>query len=129
MRVGGDPRIDHARTLQEITMFGKTFSSAHFAAGRTGLRRVAGDLLTQVERFVRAVRNRRDVMRLAELDDRTLKDIGLVRSDVAGALDQPLSADPSRILSLRRLERSERRVRSRPVLVAAPSVTPRIRAR
>ena len=105
-------------------MSGKTFLAAHLEAG-TGLRGASLALLTQVKSFVRAVRHRRDVMRLADLDDRTLKDIGLVRSDVTGALDQPLGTDPSTILSVRR---QEHRARPRLVLASAPAVTPRIRA-
>ena len=105
-------------------MFGKTFLAAQLEAG-TGLRRASLALLMQAKAFVRAVRHRRDVMRLADLDDRTLKDIGLVRSDIAGALDQPLGTDPSKILSVRR---QEHRARPRLVLASAPAVTPRIRA-
>jgi len=50
-----------------------------------------------------ALSHRRAVRRLAELDDRTLKDIGLARSDVTGALAQSLAVDPSRILQVRRV--------------------------
>jgi uncharacterized protein YjiS (DUF1127 family) len=106
-------------------MSGKTFLAVHLGAG-AGFRLAALALLAQVQGFARAVRHRRDVMRLAELDDRSLKDIGLVRSDIAGALDQPLGTDPSKILSVRRLEH---RRRPRLVLASAPAVTPRIRAR
>ncbi|MCA0423596.1 MAG: DUF1127 domain-containing protein, partial [Proteobacteria bacterium] len=37
----------------------------------------------------------RAVASLHEFDDRMLKDIGLVRSDVVAALDSPLDQDPS----------------------------------
>lgn len=62
-------------------------------------------VLRVVTGFVRAVTNRRDVKRLLELDDRALKDIGLVRGDVLGALAVPVTRDPSVLLRLRTVER------------------------
>lgn len=50
---------------------------------------------------IRMVGHRGDVRRLLEMDDRGLKDIGLTRNDVLGALAQPLSKDPSKILLVR----------------------------
>ena len=55
------------------------------------------------------------VRTLLEMDDRCLKDIGLTRTDVIGALAEPLATDPSRILLVRSLER---RARQRPVVTA-----------
>ena len=52
----------------------------------------------------RALRNRHEVRRLTDLDDRALKDIGLLRADVEGALLEPFHKDPSQVLSVRRLE-------------------------
>ena len=72
------------------------------------LGRGAVQALRAVALLARAVRNRREVMHLLELDDRSLKDIGLVRNDVAGALDAPLSRDPSVLLRLRSVERRAR---------------------
>ena len=43
----------------------------------------------------RAVHNRIEVSRLTDLDDRALKDIGLLRTDVAAALAVPYHRDPS----------------------------------
>jgi uncharacterized protein YjiS (DUF1127 family) len=42
-----------------------------------------------------ALKNRRQVTLLNQLDDRCLKDIGLVRSDLDAALCIPLNRDPS----------------------------------
>ena len=44
-------------------------------------------------RPILALGHRREVRHLAELDDRMLKDIGLLRSDVDGALAEPLYAE------------------------------------
>lgn len=62
-------------------------------------------------RFVgvlRAFNHRAEVRRLAELDDRALKDIGLTRLDVIGALGEPLHRDPSTVLMIRSVERRSR---------------------
>jgi uncharacterized protein YjiS (DUF1127 family) len=45
-----------------------------------------------------ALKNRRSVRELNDMDDRALKDIGLMRTDVAAALDRPLHLDPSQHL-------------------------------
>lgn len=76
--------------------------------GAAVVRRAGGSLLRQSRRAIRALWHRRDVMRLMELDDRALKDIGLLRTDVVGALDQPLHRDPSTILLLRSMEHRAR---------------------
>jgi uncharacterized protein YjiS (DUF1127 family) len=51
------------------------------------------------KRVVTVISNRRQVMTLRELDDRALKDIGLSRAEVEGALALPLHRDPSRVLA------------------------------
>lgn len=48
--------------------------------------------------LVSAFRDRREVMNLAEFDERMLKDIGLTRNDVASALAQPIHHNPSWVL-------------------------------
>lgn len=55
-----------------------------------------------------AAANRRAVTEMLELDERMLKDIGLVRSDVLGALAGPLTYDPSTVLRLRSVDRRAR---------------------
>ncbi len=57
--------------------------------------------------LVKAFQDRREVMNLAEFDDRMLKDIGLTRSDVDSALSEPLHHNPSWVL-VRCTERSSR---------------------
>ena len=56
-------------------------------------------LLSLASEIVRAVRNRRAVQSLAELDEHALADIGLLRSDVHTALSRPYVADPSKVLN------------------------------
>ena len=78
-------------------------------------------------RFARLVSHRRDVRSLLELDDRCLKDIGLTRGDVVGALEQSFDKDPSIILVVRS---GEQRSRHRRLVVgprpggAVPAIRP-----
>jgi|tagenome__1003787_1003787.scaffolds.fasta_scaffold18625116_1 uncharacterized protein YjiS (DUF1127 family) len=58
--------------------------------------------------FARTIAHRRRVQSLLELDERALKDIGLLRNDVLGALAQPLFTDPSTVLLIRSVERRAR---------------------
>lgn len=71
----------------------------------SSLARIAQQGGRVVVALVRAIAHRRDVKRLLELDDRELKDIGLLRGDVLGALSEPLGTDPSIVLRLRSVER------------------------
>lgn len=57
--------------------------------------------------LLEVIRNRRDVKRLSELDERALNDIGLTRSDVDGALGGSIWRDPSRVLADRDVDRQE----------------------
>ncbi|WP_457091770.1 DUF1127 domain-containing protein [Microvirga sp. P5_D2] len=52
----------------------------------------------QLVALVKAFKDRREVMNLAEFDDRMLSDIGLTRSDVSSALAEPLHLNPSWVL-------------------------------
>lgn len=68
-----------------------------------------------VARLAQALKHRREIMHLAEFDDRMLKDIGLVRADIEGALAEPLVRNPSLVLVRcvdRRRSRSQRVVSS-----------------
>jgi len=62
------------------------------------LHRVTSAGLVRAGKLVRTLRNRHEVRKLAELDERSLKDIGLTRSDVQGALAASLLSDPSLVL-------------------------------
>lgn len=56
---------------------------------------VAGEFVFHIKTLAKVIANRRSVHKLHACDDRMLKDIGLVRSDVIAALDMPMNADPS----------------------------------
>ena len=64
-------------------------------------------VLRQLAGLATALRDRAEVKRLIELDDRALKDIGLSRSEVDGALAEPFFRSPSSVL-LRSVERRSR---------------------
>jgi uncharacterized protein YjiS (DUF1127 family) len=70
-------------------------SSALSTAPLRGVRR----FLAGLSSLQRALSNRMAVRELAQLDDHALKDIGLTRSDVQGALGVSLLHDPSCVLS------------------------------
>ena len=86
-------------------MSGKIFSMATTPSWKIAVRLWIASLASAVAALFRASANRRAVMSLRAMDDRMLKDIGLTRADVDGALSQPLHKDPSRILMVRRVER------------------------
>lgn len=77
--------------------------------------------------LAKALRHRREIRHLAELDERMLKDIGLTPSDVSSALLEPLLRNPSWVLirSAERHSRSEKVDHSaRPARPVVPFVTP-----
>lgn len=76
--------------------------------------------------LVRNLRHRHEIKALTELDDRMLKDIGLTRGDVQGALSESLLHNPSVVLvrSAERHSRAERAVApARPARPVVPVVT------
>ena len=58
-------------------------------------------LLRHARRIAAALKHRRELARLACLDDRMLADIAVLRSDLDTALRAPLWQDPSSILAER----------------------------
>lgn len=83
-----------------------TFATKSFASVPGAVTRVAARGVAIVANVTKAIIHRRDVLRLSELDERGLKDIGLVRSDVEGALATSWLNDPSTILAARSSARS-----------------------
>src|SRR5712675_1698869 len=68
---------------------------------------LAGRARRGLKQLAEKVKNRHDAMRLAELDDRMLADIGLSRSDLRDAYALPLWRDPSDVLARRAADRRE----------------------
>lgn len=66
--------------------------------GVAAMRRTAIAVSKPVQRLLRALRHRREISRLAEFDEHALKDIGLSRTDVDGALAVSMLSDPSHVL-------------------------------
>lgn len=89
----------------------------------TATGRVVRLVIAAVAGLVRSLRHRRDVHSLLELDERALKDMGITRNDVLGALAQPVGVDPSIVLLVRSVEqRSRRRASSFPArMLNAPA--------
>ena len=54
--------------------------------------------MTLLSQMIRAVRHRRAVQSMTELNDRTLADIGLLRTDLYASLARPYFTDPSKLL-------------------------------
>jgi uncharacterized protein YjiS (DUF1127 family) len=94
------------------------------------VRSVLALVLTGMRKLARALKNRREAVMLARMDDRMLADIGLNRSDLRDAYAQPLWRDPTDTLATRALERRVNRrggVEAKPVEsspVDAPSIAP-----
>ena len=74
----------------------------------SAIRRVLHVVALAMRAVARAITHRREVHQLLDLDERSLRDIGLIRSDVIGALDQSWSKDPSAILVVRSVDRRSR---------------------
>jgi len=110
-------------TIAGAAPLGRALTGLLGRAGR-GLRKVA-------ERF----KNRRDAMRLADLDDRMLADIGISRSDLRDAYAELPWRDPSEVLARRAAERrvrhrrceltvSQKTTRRQTAMFGAPPVLP-----
>jgi len=85
-----------------------------------------GQFVRSLADLAKALRHRREIKNLAEFDDRMLKDIGLTRSDVSSALDEPLTHNPSWVL-VRSAERHSRSERSAPAGQPVRPVVPMVR--
>jgi len=97
-RLGG--KVNRS-TPEEAVMLVMTFVTKSLSAVSGGATRAAAQTVIGVKNLVRALVHRREVMHLSELDERGLKDIGLVRSDIAGALATSWLEDPSSVLQAR----------------------------
>ena len=99
-------------------------TSKHALPGST----VLGTFVRSLVDLAKTFQHRREVMNLAELDDRMLKDIGLTRSDVDAALAEPILHNPSWVLvrSAARHSRAEKPKEPavRQIRPVVPLVTP-----
>ena len=68
------------------------------------------DLANNLTGRIRAIRRRRGLKRLLDLDDRMLDDIGVTRGEVQIASNLPLSLDAERELRRMSLERRRRKM-------------------
>jgi uncharacterized protein YjiS (DUF1127 family) len=98
---GAEKPLIAVSECQEAVMLFMTIAAKPLTSVSAGVTRAAAVGATGIRQIVRALVHRREVMRLAELDERGLKDIGLVRSDVAGALAASWLDDPSAVLAQR----------------------------
>jgi len=73
---------------------------------------LAGRIGRSLKQLADRMKNRRDVFRLADMDDRMLADIGINRSDLRDAYSRPLWQDPSELLARRAVERRVRKQRT-----------------
>ncbi|MFN3672397.1 MAG: DUF1127 domain-containing protein [Bosea sp. (in: a-proteobacteria)] len=87
-------------------MFSMTFAAKLLMSVAAGLTRIATRGFVGVANLVKAFAHRREMHLLSEMDERALKDIGLSRSDVDGALATSWLRDPTAALAARAGERS-----------------------
>jgi len=105
-----------------MTMASPILTTARRTFGVSSLVRVIG---TGLQTVWRALKNRRDALMLARLDDRMLADIGLNRSDLRDAYAEPLWRDPTDLLAGRARDKRRYRASQFPAArIGAPSLAP-----
>ena len=89
---------------------------------------LTGSIGNGVRAVLQTIKNRRDALVLAGMDEHMLADIGLTRGDVRDAFSEPVWRDPTAILVSRAHERRINRRRLKIGLVEksfeAPSIVP-----
>ena len=113
-----------------MSIYADTQTPSHFARL---VNAVAGIAVERARQFAQMVKNRRDAVILAGLDDHMLADIGLSRGDVRDAFSEPVWRDPTAILVSRAQERRVNRRRTGSELgqktFDAPSIVPSLKER
>ena len=108
-----------------MSIYADTQTSSHFA---WLVNAIAGIVVARGRQLAQMVKNRRDAVILAGLDDRMLSDIGLSRGDVRDAFSEPVWRDPTAVLVSRAQERRVNRRGAKIGLVEksfdAPSIVP-----
>lgn len=109
---------------EEAVMLVMTFVTKTLSAVSGGAARAAAHSVRGTKNLMRAFMHRREVMRLSELDERGLKDIGLIRSDIDGALAVSWLSDPSSVLQSRSDQQQSAATSRREAAVRRPVVIP-----
>ena len=104
-----------------MSIYADTQTPSHFA---WLVNAIAGIVVARGRQLAQMVKNRRDAVILAGLDDRMLSDIGLTRGDVRDAVSEPVWRDPTAILVSRAQERRVNRRRLSLTTSEAPSIVP-----
>jgi uncharacterized protein YjiS (DUF1127 family) len=108
----------------KVIPMAQSIPSVVHSHGSTFFGRAALIILVPVARFAKALKHRAEVRQLADFDDRMLKDIGLTRSEVSGALQESIFENPSVLLvrSFERRQRSQRMAEPRKARPVVPVV-------
>jgi uncharacterized protein YjiS (DUF1127 family) len=106
-----------------MSIYSDTQTPSHFA---WLVNAVVGIVVARTRELAQSVKNRRDAVILAGLDDHMLADIGLTRGDVRDAFSESVWSDPTAILLSRVNERRTSRRRGSGSAIEAPSIVPAI---
>jgi uncharacterized protein YjiS (DUF1127 family) len=108
-----------------MSIYADTQTPSHFARAVNAL---AGIAVERARSVLQMLKNRRDAVILAGMDEYMLADIGLTRGDVRDAFSEPVWRDPTAILVSRAHERRINRRRTSTALAPksfdAPSIVP-----
>ena len=106
-----------------MSIYADTQTPSHFA---WLVNAIAGIVVDRARQVAQILKNRRDAVILAGLDDRMLSDIGLTRGDVRDAFSEPVWRDPTAILVSRANERrgKRRRIARSGDTFDAPAIVP-----
>jgi uncharacterized protein YjiS (DUF1127 family) len=85
-----------------MSIYADTQTPSHFARAVNAL---AGIAVERVRSVLQMLKNRRDSVILAGMDEHMLADIGLTRGDLRDAFSEPVWRDPTAILVSRSHER------------------------
>ena len=106
-----------------MSIYSDTQTPSHFA---WLVNAVLGIVVARSRQAVEMLKNRRDAVILAGLDDHMLADIRLTRGYVRDAFSESVWSDPTTILVSRVNERRTSRRRGFGSVVEAPSIVPAI---
>jgi uncharacterized protein YjiS (DUF1127 family) len=109
----------------KVIPMAQSIHSVTHSIGSTFFGRAALLIVASVAGLAKALKHRAEIRQLADFDDRMLKDIGLTRSEVTGALEESIFENPS-VLLVRSFERRHRFQRGdeaqKPVRPIVPTV-------